>query len=54
MCATVYEDASLRFPATPQLNTGGCPYRGLTYRPGYMRSLNPSIECAPDCITAKT
>ena len=34
------------FPATPQLNTGGCPYRGLTYRPGYMKSLNPNVECA--------
>ena len=43
----VYEDATLTFPATPQLNTGGCPYRGLAYKPGYMRSVNPSIECGP-------
>ena len=42
----MYEDASLVFPNKPTLNTGGCPYRGLTYRPGYMRSLNPSVECA--------
>ena len=26
----VYQDATLTFPATPQLSTGGCPYRGLT------------------------
>ena len=32
------------YPTTPTLNTGGCPYRGLTYRPGYMRSLNPSVD----------
>ena len=53
-CArAVYEDASLVFPDRPTLNTGGCPYRGLTYRPGYMRSLNPSIECAPACPTTQ-
>ena len=44
---TVYEDSSLVFPATPTLNTGGCPYRGLTYRPSDMKSLNPNVECAP-------
>ena len=32
------------YPNNPTLNTGGCPYRGLTYRPGYMRSLNPSVD----------
>ena len=42
----VYEDSSLVFPNNPTLNTGGCPYRGLTYRPSYMKSLNPSVECA--------
>ena len=48
----VYEDSSIVYPNQPTLNTGGCPYRGLTYRPSYMRSLNPSVECAPapDCV----
>ena len=50
MRVPVYEDSSLVFPATPQLNTGGCPYRGIAYRPGYMKSLNPSVECVPKCI----
>jgi hypothetical protein len=43
----VYEDSSIQYPSNPALNTGGCPYRSATYRPSYMKSLNPSVECAP-------
>ncbi len=43
----MYEDSSIVYPNNPALNTGGCPYRGPTYRPSYMKSLNPSVECAP-------
>ncbi|KAK9830602.1 hypothetical protein WJX81_003718 [Elliptochloris bilobata] len=43
----LYEDSSIVYPNNPALNTGGCPYRGLAYRPGYLKSLNPSADMWP-------